>query len=85
MSQAKSHLVVMRKSDVAMERIATLDTLERARIALAHYRTLMSLHAPDRGLVNESYPYGIDVENEIRDLLNEPAIDAWTAAERGQS
>lgn len=80
-----SHLVVRRKADVAMERIATLDTLERARIALAHYRTLMHLHAPARGLASECYPYGIDAENEIRDILGESRIDSSSAAERGQS
>lgn len=73
------HLVIKRKSDLAMERIATLDTLERARIALAHYRVLMHLHAPARGFVSENYPFGMDAENELRDLLGEPRIDGDSA------
>jgi hypothetical protein len=51
--------------------------MERARIALTFYREDMQRQwEKDNPGCKRDYPYGIDVENAVRECLGEPLIPA---------
>lgn len=53
--------------------------LERVRIALSFYRRDMQTTAEKAGIIRRDYPYGIEVENEVRRILGEPLLDGGTS------